>query len=72
MPAANTQVERLAIAVHTWEQDHPIEWSSTKLDSANGYRELLLKEALHIRTATERSHFNRDVRVCGCIITGLT
>ena len=51
------------MAEHAWEQDHSIEWSSTKLDSDRGYRELLLKEALHIQTATERSHFNRDVGV---------
>ena len=52
-----------AVAKHAWEQDHPIEWSNTNiLDHARGHSELLLKEALHIQTATKGSHFNRDVR----------
>ena len=58
------QTEKSAVVEHAWEQDHPIEWNSTKiLDRAKGHRELLLKEALHIQTAMEGSHFNRDVGV---------
>ena len=53
--------EKSAVAEHAWKEQHPIKWrETTVLDHARRNRELLLKEALCIRTAAEGSHFNRD------------
>ena len=53
--------DKSAVAEHAWTQQHSIEWKETTvLDHARRNRELLLKEALHIRMAAEGSHFNRD------------
>ena len=55
------QLEKSAVAEHAWAQDHTIRWGDTSvLDHTRRHRELLLKEALHIRTAAEGSSFNCD------------
>ena len=55
------QLEKSAVAEYAWTQKHTIRWGDTSvLDSARRHRELLLKEALHIRTTAEGSSFTRD------------
>ena len=53
--------DKSAIAEHAWANDHPINWAKTKiLHRANRTIELVMKEALSIRTTPEDAHFNRD------------
>ena len=53
--------DKSAIAEHAWTNDHPINWAKTKiLQRANGTMELVMKEALSIRTTPEDARFNRD------------
>ena len=55
------QTEKSAIAEHAWEHGHAIKWDDTLvLDHAKRHQELLLKEALHIRTTAKNRNFNRD------------
>ena len=53
--------DKSAIAEHAWTEDHPIRWDDTRiLQHASRSMELVVKEAICIRTAPESSHFNRD------------
>ena len=53
--------DKSAIAKHAWANDHPINWAETKiLQRANRTMELVMKEALSIRTTPEDACFNRD------------
>ena len=53
--------DKSAIAEHAWANDHPINWAETKiLQRANRTMELVMKEALSIRTTPEDACFNRD------------
>ena len=53
--------DKSAIAEHAWANDHPINWAETKiLQRANRTMELVMKEALSIRTTPEDARFNRD------------
>ena len=53
--------DKSAIAEHAWANDHPINWAETKiLQRANRTMELVMKEALSIRTTLEDARFNRD------------
>ena len=46
-------LEKSALAEHAWENHHPIKWEeATVIDQARTYKELLLKEAIHIRCNT--------------------
>ena len=52
--------DKSAIAEHAWTNDHPINWAETKiLQRANGTMELVMKEALSIRTTPEDACLNR-------------
>ena len=43
-------LEKSALAEHAWESHHPIKWEeATVVDQARSPKELLLKEAIHIR-----------------------
>ena len=53
--------DKSAIVEHAWANDHPINWTETKiLQRANRTMELVMKEALSIRTTPEDARFNRD------------
>ena len=53
--------DKFAIAEHAWAIDHPINWAETKiLQRAYCTMELVMKEALSIRTTPEDALFNRD------------
>ena len=53
--------DKSAIAEHAWANDLPINWAETKiLQRANRTMELVMKEALSIRTTPEDARFNRD------------
>ena len=53
--------DKSAIAEHAWTNDHPINWTETRvLQRASRTMELVLKEALSIRTTPENARFNRD------------
>ena len=53
--------DKSAIAEHAWTEDHPILWDDTRiLQHASQTMELVVKEAICIRTTPENSHFNRD------------
>ena len=55
------QTEKSAIAEHAWSNDHPINWSGTKiLKRASHTMELVMKEAHCIQSMPTDSHFNRD------------
>ena len=55
-------LEKSAIAEHAWRYSHLIEWSDTQVvDWASTNKELLVKEALHIRVMDKECCFNRDV-----------
>ena len=52
---------------HAWENHHPIKWEeATVIDQARTHKELLLKEAIHIRLL--HPHLNRDggLELPGC------
>ena len=58
---AKCLTDKSAIAEHAWTSNHPINWAGTRvLQRANRTMELVMKEALSIRTAPDDSHFNRD------------
>ena len=44
-------LEKLAFAEHAWESHHPIEWEETTVvdQARTPIKELLLKEAIHMR-----------------------
>ena len=43
-------LEKSALAEHAWENHHPTKWEeATVIDQARTNKELLLKEAIHIR-----------------------
>ena len=43
-------LKKSALAEHAWERHHPIKWEKTTVvDQARTPKELLLKEAIHIR-----------------------
>ena len=53
--------EKSARAKHAWTENHPIRWDDTRiLQHASRTMELVVKEAICIRTTPESSHFNRD------------
>ena len=55
------QTDESAIAEHAWAEDHPINWSGTKiLQRASHTMELVMKEALCIQSTPADSRFNRD------------
>ena len=55
------QTDKSAIAEHTWAENHPIDWSGTKiLQRASHTMELVMKEALCIQSTPADSRFNRD------------
>ena len=55
------QTDKSAIAEHAWAEDHPINWSGTKiLQRASHTTELVMKEALCIQSTPADSRFNRD------------
>ena len=55
------QTDKSAIAEHAWAEDHPINWSGTKiLQHASHTMELVMKEALCIQSTPADSLFNRD------------
>ena len=44
------ELEKSVLAEHAWESYHPIKWDETTVgDQARNPKELLLKEAIHIR-----------------------
>ena len=53
--------DKSTIAEHAWANYRPINWAETKiLQRANHTMELVMKEALSIRTTPKDVHFNRD------------
>ena len=51
-----------AVAEHVYQHQHPIQWEETSIvDQARGHRELLVKEAIHIRSMPSQERFNRDI-----------
>ena len=51
-----------AVAEHAYQHQHPIQWEETSIvDHTRGHRELLLKEAIHIRSTHPQEHSNRDI-----------
>lgn len=58
---AKCLTDKSAIAEHAWTNDHPINWAETKvLQRASRTMELVMKEALSIRTTPADTRFNRD------------
>ena len=58
---ARCQTDKSAIAEHAWSEDHPINWSGTKILQCTSHTmELVMKEALCIQSTPADSHFNRD------------
>ena len=60
-------LEKSALAEHAWENHHPIKWEeATVIDQARTNKELLLKEAIHIRL--QHPYLNRDggLELPGC------
>ena len=60
-------LEKSALAEHAWENHHPIEWEETTvIDQARTSKELMLKEAIHIRL--NHPSLNRDggLELPGC------
>ena len=67
------QTDKSAITEHAWSEDHPINWSGTKiLQHSSHTMELVMKEALCIQSTPADSHFNRDsgyeLRDCWLVI----
>ena len=55
------ETAKSAIAEHAWSEDHPIDWSNTRiLQHASHTMELVMKEALCIQSTPKDSRFNRD------------
>ena len=55
------QLEKSAVAEHVWRHDQRIEWNDAAvMDRASRHKELLVKEALHIRMAVGKDSLNRD------------
>ena len=55
------ETDKSAIAEHAWEKQHCPQWDNiTILDHARNHTNLLVKEALHIALAGQRSLLNRD------------
>ena len=55
------QTSKSAIAEHAWTEDHPINWSGTKvIQRASHTMELVMKEALCIQSTPPDARFNRD------------
>ena len=66
--------EKSTIAEHAWNSNHPIAWNETAaVEQARGRKELLIKEALHIRLIPEDQHFNGDrgLELPGCWVATL-
>ena len=65
-------LEKSALAEHAWESHHPIKWEETTVvDQARTPKELLLKEAIHIRLL--KPPLNRDggLELPGCWMAAL-
>ena len=65
-------LEKSALAEHAWQNHHPIKWEeATVIDQARTNKELLLKEAIHIRL--QHSQLNRDggLELPGCWVAAL-
>ena len=65
-------LEKSALAEHAWENHHPIRWEETTvIDQARTPKELMLKEAIHIRL--NRPSLNRDggLELPGCWMAAL-
>ena len=65
-------LEKSALAEHAWENHHPTKWEeATVIDQARTNKELLLKEAIHIRL--QHPHLNRDggLELPGCWVAAL-
>ena len=61
MPAREGLTDQFAITEHAWMNDHPIKCAETKiLQRASRTMELVMKEALSIRTTPKDARFNRD------------
>ena len=46
-------LEKSALAEHAWENHHLIKWEeATVIDQARTHKELLLKEAIHVRRSS--------------------
>ena len=61
--------EKSAIAEHAWVEGHRILWEEASIvDRARSQTELLMKEALHIRSETPNDILNRDggLDIHGC------
>ena len=55
------EFDKSAIAEHAWTDHHPILWDDISvLDRASRWRELLIKEALHIGLTPVETLVNRD------------
>ena len=55
------QWEKSAIAEHAWRHNHRIEWDDAAvIDGASRHKEVLVKEALQIRTAVRKNSLNKD------------
>ena len=66
------ELEKSALAEHALENYHPIKWDETTVgDQASTPKELLLKEAIHIRLL--KPPLNRDVglELPGCWMAAL-
>ena len=65
-------LEKSALAEHAWENHHPIKWEETTvIDQARTSKELMLKEAIHIRL--NHPSLNRDggLELPGCWMAAL-
>ena len=65
-------LEKSALAEPAWENPHLIKWEeATVIDQARTHKELLLKEAIHIRL--QHSYLNRDggLELPGCWMAAL-
>ena len=63
------EFDKSAIAEHAWTDHHPILWDDISvLDRASRWRELLIKEALHIGLTPVETLVNRDagLELPGC------
>ena len=68
----NGTLEKSALAEHAWENHHPIKWEETTvIDQARTSKELMLKEAIHIRL--NHPSLNRDggLELPGCWMAAL-
>ena len=56
--------ERSAVAEHAWENQHSVNWKETSIiNQARMYKELIMKEAMHIHMTPADQCLNQGGRL---------